>query len=122
VVEFEGKSYDRDSRGKYRCPNPCSDPNYPPRSWVSDAGFLKHLAECRGKPERELVWNPSAAQEREKFADCPDCHQPIWKMTSYWEMTSGKFVCIDCYLPYYERGEGFHAPAGLDISQLALEV
>lgn len=122
MVEYEGKTYERDGRGKYRCDNACSDPNYPPRSWTSDAGFLKHLAECKGKPESELIWSPVATGEREKFADCPDCNATIWKMTSYWEMQGGRFVCIDCYRPYFERGEGFHSCAGLDIPALALQV
>jgi hypothetical protein len=121
MVSFEGNTYGRDSRGKYRCPHKCHDPNWPPKSWVSDAGFLKHLGECKGKPEPELPWSPIAPQEREKFADCPDCLKPIWKMSSYWEMRGG-FCCIDCYRPYFEQGLGFHAPAGLDLPELALEV
>lgn len=121
MVEYEGKTYERDKRGKYRCPNACSDPNYPPRSWVSDVGFLKHLADCKGKPEPELVWTPSAAQEREKFADCPDCGAIIWRLGSCWWM-HGRITCLDCYLPYYEAGRGHLSAAGLELPIFSLEV
>ncbi len=120
MIEYDGKVYERDGRGKYRCPNDvCSqwNPEWPRPSWSSDKGFLKHLAECASK-----VWTPKPVTEQEKFADCPDCGTTIWKMSSYWEMTGGAFVCLACYLPYYEQGRGFIAPAGLELSIFSLEV
>jgi predicted RNA-binding Zn-ribbon protein involved in translation (DUF1610 family) len=121
MVEYEGKTYERDSRSKYRCNGGCSDPNYPPRSWTSDAGFLKHLGECKGKPEAELTWSPIAPQEREKFADCPDCLKPIWKMTTCWWMHD-RIVCPDCYRPYFDAGKGHWDAAGLELPLFSLEI
>lgn len=110
TIEFEGKVYERDSRGKYRCPLRCGHPDYPQPSWVSDKGFLKHLAACKGA----LTWTPEPPQEREKFADCPDCGSPIWKMTSCWRMQN-RIVCIECYKPYFDVGIGHHDCAGFDL-------
>lgn len=117
MVEHNGTTYERDGRGKYRCPQRCGHPDYPQPSWTTEKGFLKHLESCQGS----LTWTPEPTKEHEKFSDCPDCGKTIWKMTSFWEMTGGAFVCIDCYLPYYEQGKGFHSCAGLEIAELALE-
>ena len=116
TVEFEGKEYKRDFRGKYRCPHLCSPPNYPPRGWVSDKGFAKHLSECAFKPpERPVV---------EEFVpgwwkDCPDCGKPIMKLASVWWMHE-KIVCIDCHAPYLAAGVGHHDAAGLELPGVTL--
>lgn len=115
MVEYDSKTYERDSRGKYRCPNRCGHPDYPQPSWVTDKGFLKHLAECEAK-----VWTPEPVQENAWFCDCPDCGLPIWTLTSCWWMHD-KIVCLDCYLPYFEAGVGHIDGAGLELPIFALD-
>lgn len=117
VVEYNGTAYERDSRGKYRCPNRCGHPDWPQPSWSSDKGFLGHLAKCKGAD----TWRPEPVTEREKFADCPDCSAVIWKLSSCWRMRE-KIVCLNCYLPYFEAGYGHLDSAGLELSIFTLEV
>jgi hypothetical protein len=113
MVEYDGKTYERDSRGKYRCPRRCGREDYPQPSWLSDKGFLKHLEECR-------EWGPPPVAEREKFADCPDCLKPIWKMTTCWWMHD-RIVCPDCYHPYFDVGKGHWDAAGLELPCFTLD-
>lgn len=119
MVEYEGRQIERDGKGKYRCPHRCGDPNYPQPSWVSDKGFLGHLAKCAGRVE--LRHDSEPVKEREKFADCPDCGGTIWKMSSCWWMHD-KIVCLACYRPYFDQGIGHHDAAGLDLPLFSLEV
>lgn len=109
------KEYLPDFAGYYRCPNPCSNPNYPKPKWKSDKGFAKHLDGCIAK---EYV--APAAVGPEHFADCPDCGQEILKLTSCWKMHR-KTVCIDCHEPYLEAGIGFHGPADWEPPGITLE-
>lgn len=117
MVEYDGKTYERDSRGKYRCPNRCGHPDYPQPSWVSDKGFLKHLGICI----ITSVWTPEPVQEREKVMSCPDCEQDMYELTSCWNMGEKK-VCLACYLPYYEHGIGFHDCLGIEFPDATLTI
>ena len=120
AVVFEGMTYSPWRDGSFRCPWKCSDPNYPQRKWASEKGFLKHLQECKGKPEPELIWEKPPEREREVFGECPDCGATIWKMQSCWWMLD-KIVCIDCHELYLEAGMGHHDCAGLNLPAVLLE-
>lgn len=113
MIEHNGITYERDSRGKYRCPARCGHPDYPQPSWVSDKGFLKHLAACKG----DRTWTPEPVAAREKFADCPDCGKTIWKMESCWRFLD-RMVCLECWTSY---PEGYMDCAGLELPIFAVD-
>lgn len=70
------------------------------------------------QPKVKKWKKPEVVQEL--FANCPDCDQPIYKLTSCWWMRD-KITCIDCHEPYLEAGIGHHAPAGWDPPGITLE-
>lgn len=111
---------ERGRDGFFRCPNKCGNPDYPQPKWKTEEGFAGHMAKCKAKPEPVLVWVPEPKVERKVFGECEDCGGLIWDMSSYWHVP-GRLICIACYLPYYEEGIGFHAPAGLVLPGMALE-
>lgn len=117
MVTYNGKGYERDSRGKYRCPQRCGHPDYPQPSWTTEKGFLKHLESCQGA----LTWTPEPKEGRVKYGDCEDCGAVIWMFSSVWEMRD-RTICIDCYRPYFEAGVGFHSSAGLVLPHIVLQV
>lgn len=119
-MTFEGFDYQPWRDGKFRCPHKCSDPNYPQRTWSSEKGFAKHLAECKGKPEPVLEWVAPPKTARIKHSDCPDCGGPIWEMSSCWWMRD-RIVCLECYRPYFDAGKGHLEPAGWNPPGMALE-
>jgi predicted RNA-binding Zn-ribbon protein involved in translation (DUF1610 family) len=121
MVEYDGKTYDRDKRGKYRCPWRCGDPNYPQPSWSTEAGFLGHLAKCKGKPEKVGAWSPAPVEERVQFGPCPDCGKMLWKDDLCWWMGK-RIVCYDCRGPYQSEGRGFQDWILFDLPCFSLEI
>lgn len=117
---YDGITYLPDYKGKYYCKFECHDKNYPPPKWLTEKGFTKHLEKCKGKPDKELVYVPETPKIAKIFCNCQDCGDPILEMTSCWKMHN-KTVCIDCYRPYFEKGIGFHGPAGWEPPGITLE-
>jgi hypothetical protein len=115
----DGVEYLPDYRGRFYCPHVCESPNYPQPHWSTEKGFAGHLAKCKGKPENVGVWVKPPEPPKTVWGVCADCGADILEMTSYWHM-SERFVCIACYLPYYEQGMGFHDCCGLELG-VALE-
>ncbi len=120
-VIFENVEYSANYTGKYYCPYDCHNPDYPKPSWKTDKGFLGHLEKCLGRvdasPRRKS--EPIKEEEKQLFGKCPDCGSDIWTYESVWTMPHS-FVCIDCYLPYYEKGIGFHDCAGFILPDASL--
>lgn len=110
---------ERGRDGFYRCPNKCSNPDYPQRKWKTEKGFNTHMETCRPEPP-VLVWVPEAKGGPRKWSECPDCGATIWEMTSIWWMHD-RVVCVGCFLPYYEAGIGHMDCAGLTLPGMALE-
>ena len=65
------------------------------------------------------AWTPAPKKGKVFWKSCPDCGSAIYEMTSYWHMPD-RFVCIGCYLPYYEMGIGFHDCACLEFPDSTL--
>lgn len=95
TINFEGKEYSPDSRGYYRCPYRCGNPDFPAPKWVTERGFAKHLAECRAKPEPESVYVPPEPSEVVWWRDCDGCGRPIMTGDTIWVATPDRF-CFDC--------------------------
>jgi hypothetical protein len=121
VVEFEGVKYETGKGGKYRCPWPCSDPNYPPRSFKTEKGFLKHLGECKAKPRPELVYVPEEPGKPKAEGLCLDCGQMLYRHQSCWRIGE-RVVCYGCREAYMEAGMGFHDCLNLELPGLTLEL
>ena len=75
---IDGKEYERDRKGFYRCPYPdCHHPDYPARKFKTDAGFIKHLGECKARPDGSGVWHNPPDPPEVLWGICPDCGKEI---------------------------------------------
>lgn len=76
--------------------------------WVNG----KFLTSDTKKAEK---WSPAPLQEKKVWGTCSDCGKDIYELESCWPMGE-RTVCVwgGCWEKYYERGIGFHAPAGFD--------
>jgi hypothetical protein len=96
---IDGKEYLPVYRGRYHCPweKECSDPNWPPKSWKTDAGFTKHLGECKARPDGTGSWKPAPKQEKVLWGLCK-CGEVIYEgdtVTMFGDHE--KVACIACF-------------------------
>jgi hypothetical protein len=119
---IDGKVYERDWKGFYRCPYPdCHHPDFPARKFKTDAGFIKHLSECKARPYGSGVWHKPPDPPKVLWGLCADCGKEIYEMESCWPM-SDRTVCVSngCWEKYCEQGIGFHDCAGLKFPEITL--
>jgi hypothetical protein len=117
----DGVEYLRDYKGFWRCPFPeCHHPDYPARKFKTDAGFIKHLGECKARPDGSGVWQKPPEPPKTVWGVCPDCQKPILSGETVWWMVDKK-VCMGCYEPYLAADVGHMDCCDLVLPGVTLE-
>ena len=77
-IEFEGLKI-KPSRGVYKCPFNCSNPNYPTQKWKTEKGFIRHLESCYKRPSFISKQNEDKKKLLDEFEEIKKEYLPTIK-------------------------------------------
>ncbi len=75
TLEIEGHTIKPNRAGKYFCPHKCGDRVYGLRSWKTEKGIRKHMAECQKSEAGKKLEVKKVEDIATQRLECIACHQ-----------------------------------------------